>query len=206
MAMRTGRTTKPTLMLSQSLMDGILKEKGSYLVVSLRCQAQIVFGNLTSNSSKYEGPANAQERFAPPNQMELYRVQLKERRQQAAEALTELDQDIWRLTNLVYPRAPSDVDETLAKEQLIDSLHSSDMRLRIKQARPTSLNQEVRRVVEPAAFNKAEKRHEKKVREKSRECHNHKPQPFPDPKRKRSSDSSSDRWLEFSERYNKEHS
>ena len=25
---------------------------------------------------------------------------------------------------------------------------------------------------------------EKKVREKSRECHNHKPQPFPDPKRK----------------------
>ena len=26
---------------------------------------------------------------------------------------------------------------------------------------------------------------EKKVREKSRECHNHKPQPFPDPKRKR---------------------
>ena len=27
--------------------------------------------------------------------------------------------------------------------------------------------------------------HTKKVREKSRECHNHKPQPFPDPKRKR---------------------
>ena len=27
--------------------------------------------------------------------------------------------------------------------------------------------------------------YEKKVREKSRECHNHKPQPFPDPKRKR---------------------
>ena len=27
--------------------------------------------------------------------------------------------------------------------------------------------------------------YEKKVREKSSECHNHKPQPFPDPKRKR---------------------
>ena len=26
--------------------------------------------------------------------------------------------------------------------------------------------------------------YEKKVREKSRECHNHKPQPFPDPERK----------------------
>ena len=29
------------------------------------------------------------------------------------------------------------------------------------------------------------RRHKKKVREKSRECHNHKPQPFPDPKKKR---------------------
>ena len=29
------------------------------------------------------------------------------------------------------------------------------------------------------------RRLQKKVREKSRECHNHKPQPFPDPKRKR---------------------
>ena len=28
-------------------------------------------------------------------------------------------------------------------------------------------------------------RYLKKIREKSRECHNHKPQPFPDPKRKR---------------------
>ena len=31
---------------------------------------------------------------------------------------------------------------------------------------------------------------EKKVREKSRECHNHKPQPFPDPKRKTQTDKS----------------
>ena len=30
-----------------------------------------------------------------------------------------------------------------------------------------------------------ENKQTKKVREKSRECHNHKPQPFPDPKRKR---------------------
>ena len=30
----------------------------------------------------------------------------------------------------------------------------------------------------------AEEQNKKKVREKSRECHNHKPQPFPDPKRK----------------------
>ena len=81
---------------------------------------------------------------------------MKERRQRASESLTELGQDIWRLTNLAYPTAPSDVRETLAKEQFIDALISSDMRLRIKQARPTSLNMAVRHAVELEAFNKAE--------------------------------------------------
>ena len=86
-------------------------------------------------------------------------MQLKERRQRASECLTELGQDIWRLTNLAYPTAPSDVRETLAKEQFTDALISSDMRLRIKQARPTSLNMAVRHAVELEAFNKAEKKH-----------------------------------------------
>ena len=120
-----------------------------------------MFGNLSPKSCNYDELAKALEgRFAPPNQTELYRVQLKERRQKAAETLTELGQDIWRLTNLAYATAPVDVRETLAKEQFIDCLHSSDMRLRIKQARPKSLNDAVRHAVELEAFNKAEKKHE----------------------------------------------
>ena len=101
-----------------------------------------------------------EERFAPPNQTELYRVQLKERRQRASETLTELGQDIWRLTDLAYATAPVDVRETLAKEHFIDCLHSSDIRLRIKQARPNSLNEVVRHAVELEAFVKAEKKQE----------------------------------------------
>ena len=136
------------------------KEKGLYLAVSLRGQAQGVFGNLADRSNDFTELTKAlEDRFAPPNQTELYRVQMKERRQRASESLTELGQDIWRLTNLAYPTAPSDVRETLAKEQLIDALVSSDMRLRIKQARPSSLNMAVRHAVELEAFNKAEKKH-----------------------------------------------
>ena len=136
------------------------KEKGLYLAVSLRGQAQGVFGNLSAKANDYFELSTAlQERFAPPNQTELYRVQLKERRQKATESLTELGQDIWRLTNLAYPKAPADLRETLAKEQFIDALVSSDMRLRIKQTRPTSLNMAVRHAVELEAFNKAERKH-----------------------------------------------
>ena len=136
------------------------KEKGLYLAVSLRGQAQGVFGNLSKHCNDYTELVIAlQERFQPPNQTELYRVQLRERKQRASETLSELAQDIRRLTNLAYPTAPADVRETLAKEQFLDSLHSVELRIRTKQARPSSLNDAVRHAVEMEAYYKAEQKH-----------------------------------------------
>ncbi|VDI38718.1 Hypothetical predicted protein, partial [Mytilus galloprovincialis] len=86
---------------------------------------------------------------------------LKRRRQRASESLPELGQSIRRLSNLAYPTAPFDVRETLGKEQFIDALVDSEMRLRIKQSRPKGLNDAVRLAVELEAYNKAEN----KVRE-----------------------------------------
>ena len=134
-------------------------EKGLYLAVSLRGQAQGVFGNISTQSKDYDKLVKAlEERFSPPNQMELYRVQLQERRQTASETLSALGQDIRRLTNLAYPTAPCDVRETLAKEQFIEALHSSEIRLRVKQARPSDLNDAVRHAVELEAYNRAERK------------------------------------------------
>ena len=133
------------------------EQKGLYLSVSLRGQAQGVFGNLGTGKPSYKKLVTAlEERFAPPNQTELYRVQLRERRQKASETMAELGQDIRRLTNLAYPKAPSDVRETLAKEQFVDALVNSEMRLKIKQARPVDLNDAVRHAVELEAFYRAE--------------------------------------------------
>ena len=99
-----------------------------------------------------------EERFAP-NQTDLYRVQLRETRQKATETFSELGQDIRRLTNLEYSMAPPELMETLAKEQFNDALVDSDMRLRIKQARPLNLNDAVCHAVELEAFNRAERKH-----------------------------------------------
>ncbi|XP_060585763.1 NACHT domain- and WD repeat-containing protein 1-like, partial [Ruditapes philippinarum] len=116
-------------------------EKGLYLSVSLRGQAQGVFGNLTSKTHNYEELVRAlEDRFSPRNQTELIRVQLRDRHQKATESMAELGQDVRRLANLAYPHAPIDVRDTLAKEQFIDALVNSDMRLKIKQARPIDLN------------------------------------------------------------------
>ncbi len=59
---------------------------------------------------------------------------------------------------MAYPTAPSDVRETLAKEQFMDSLVSSELRIRIKQARPKDLNDAVRHAVELEAYNRAERK------------------------------------------------
>ena len=96
------------------------RQKGMYLAVSLRGQAQGVFGNLPSQTNDYGELSKAlRERFSPPNQTELYRVQLRDRRQKASESLSELGQAIRRLANQAYPTAPADVRELLLKSNLL---------------------------------------------------------------------------------------
>jgi hypothetical protein len=71
-----------------------------------------------------------EERFSPPNQTDLYRVQLTERRQKPAESLPKLGQAIRRLVNLSSPTVPEDVRDTLAKQHLIEALAYSEMMIR----------------------------------------------------------------------------
>lgn len=136
------------------------EKKGLFLALSIRGQAQAVLGDLPRDRGQhYETLVRyLQERFSPPNQTELYRVQLKKRRQRPLKTLSELGQAIRRLTNLAYPTAPGEVRETLAKDQFIDALIDSDIRIRIKQSRPANLNEAISLAVELEAYNKVEKR------------------------------------------------
>lgn len=66
-----------------------------FLAISLRGQAQGVFGNVRLKTNDYSKLMKAlEERFALPNQTELHCVQLRARRQRASETLSELGQDI----------------------------------------------------------------------------------------------------------------
>lgn len=57
--------------------------------------------------------------------------------------MAELGQEFRHLTNLANPKSPIDVRETLTKEQNVDELVSSEMRLKIKQALPADVNDAV---------------------------------------------------------------
>ena len=77
-----------------------------------------------------------------------WQTELWERRQRVIETFPELGQDVRRLFN--HPNRRS--SEILAKEQFIDARIDVNMRLRIKQARPVNLNDDVRHAVKLEAF------------------------------------------------------
>jgi hypothetical protein len=82
-------------------------------------------------------------------------VQMCERHQRAGESLPELGQVIRRLANLAYTTATAEITEMLSKEQFVDSLVDSEMRISIKQARPRNLNYAIQLAVELEAYNRA---------------------------------------------------
>ena len=93
--------------------------------MGLKEQAQGILGELTIyKQQNYEAFVKAlQERFSPPNQTELYRCQLLERRQKTSETrMSELGQAIRRLVILAYPTVLSDERDSLAKQQFIEAL------------------------------------------------------------------------------------
>ena len=82
---------------------------------------------------------------------------LQVKRQKAAETLPELGGRIRRLAHLAYQTAPKEVTEMIANDQFADALIDFDMRPRIQQPRPKSLNEAIRLAVEIEAFRRAER-------------------------------------------------
>lgn len=100
-----------------------------------------------------------EDRFAPASQAELYRMQMRERRQIAGETFSELGQDIQRLANMAYPTVTFEFRESLAREHFVDALDYSEMRICIKESRPRSLKDAVILAVELDAHQRTDRKH-----------------------------------------------
>jgi hypothetical protein len=69
----------------------------------------------------------------------LAHVRFKHRVKQKDEILAAMAEDLERLGKLAYLDAPGDLQNVLSHDQFIDGLPEADMRLRVKQERPQSL-------------------------------------------------------------------
>ena len=94
-------------------------------------------------------------------------MKLRNRVRRRDETLPELAEDFERLARLAYPEAPVEVLETLTKDQFTDALNDDETRLRVAQARPTSLRAALGIALEIESFSLAARRRVRPVRTSS---------------------------------------
>ena len=141
-------------------------EKSAHLAISLRGAAATVLTNLhPSQRRSYEAlTATLDSRFGVAHQTELNRSRLKARSRRREETLAELAEDVERLVRLAYPEAAESMVEVLAKDQFVDALPDEDMRLRIRQNKPTTLRDALRLALELESYQIASRQRTKLVR------------------------------------------
>ena len=86
----------------------------------------------------------------------MFRAELKSRVRKPEETIPELAQDIRKLAKRAYPNAVHSLRDTLTKDHFMDAIIDPDMRWKIFQSRPESLNEAARTALEYEAFQKAE--------------------------------------------------
>jgi hypothetical protein len=130
-----------------------------FLAVSLRGRAQQVLAVLAPHQLGCfsEMLRVLKSRFDPEGKDELYRIQLRNRRQGPKESLTDLAQDIRTMVDRAYPEMNEASKDGLAKQSFLDALPDSELRIRVLQMRPSTLQKAVQDTIELEAISKAER-------------------------------------------------
>lgn len=129
---------------------------GQFLAISLRGRAQLVLG--AQRMTDFHAIMDTlKARFEPEGKDELYRIQLRNRRQGPKESLNDLAQDIRSLVDKAYPEMAEVSKDSLAKDCFLDALPDPDLRIRTLQMRPKTLQRALQDTTELEAINRAER-------------------------------------------------
>ena len=114
-------------------------DKAVFLATALEGRAAMVLGSLSDKERRdYNKLVTALTvRFGMAHQSELARAKLKCRSRGKEESIPELAESVETLTRAAYPDASSDLQDII--ENFIDALLDEDIRLKVRQARPQSL-------------------------------------------------------------------
>ena len=119
------------------------KEKSLYLANCLTGVARSLLNELDSDGRRdYDTLiVKLRNRFGSVYQSEIYRTQLKSRTRNKGETIQELAQAIKKLVRQAYPRVNKEVIETLSLDNFIDAITDSDIRMRVRELSPKSLDE-----------------------------------------------------------------
>ena len=119
------------------------KEKSLYLANCLTGVARSLLNNLDSDGRRdYDTLIEKlRHRFGSVYQSEIYRTQLKSRTRHTGETIQELAQAIKKLVRQAYPGVNKEVIETLSLDNFIDAITDSEIRMRVRELSPKSLDE-----------------------------------------------------------------
>ena len=115
--------------------------------------------------------AALESQFGSAHQTELNRAQLRARTRHKEETLPELAEDVDRITCLAYPDAAAGMLHVLARDQFIDALPDEDMRLSVRQNRPSNLKEALKSALELESNQLASRHHHGRGAESAKEVH-----------------------------------
>ena len=96
--------------------------------------------------------AQLRSRFDPNNNADVYRVELRMRRQKHNESLSDLAGAILRLVNNAYPKASYEQREEFAKDSFINALSNGEVRVQIRRGHPKTLEEAKKFSLEEETF------------------------------------------------------
>ena len=96
-------------------------------------------------------------RFAPAGNIALHRADFRCRRRRAGETLASFGADISKLGRAAYPALPHAVQTELARDQFIDGLDTRDLRLRVRESDPATLDDAITRALHLEAIYAADR-------------------------------------------------
>ncbi|XP_069106987.1 uncharacterized protein [Argopecten irradians] len=119
------------------------QEKSLYLASSLGSSARTVLTELSTHERQDFDSLVAllQVRYGSIERSEMYRARLQTRVRGKNESLSEVAQSIRKLTRQAYPTADENLTSILALDHFIDALQDSEMRLRVRELRPKTINE-----------------------------------------------------------------
>ena len=101
------------------------------------------------------------EKFVPKERVELHKAEFRARHHERDEKLPDLVSSLRRLVNRAYPEAVPDLRYSLAKDQFIDALEDREIRIKLRESGPKTLDEAVSRALQIEAMYEAESRRSK---------------------------------------------
>ena len=136
------------------------ERKAQFLAIRMRGTALLQLQGLATgvreNYTTLKGALR--QKFVPKERIELHKAEFRARHRERDEKLPDLASSLRRLVSRAYPEAVLDLQDSLAKDQFIDALEDREIRMKLRESGPKTLDEAVSRALQIEAMYEAESR------------------------------------------------